>query len=202
MTLFGSKKKNDNHTRGVTDSAVDGFNNPPGHTILADRPSQLPASTFGQTQVSGPGSNHDGLTGPGQHGDERRRAQDDPYSTSGVGTIYPDERRDIPPAGDVKHGTAHARTRTSSHGSGGRLVGKIESTIGSIVGSDTLKAKGLRRENEANSVKIQRRELDEADRLEREAMRRRERTVAHGADPANAALGAGNPGLGSEHREL
>jgi len=94
----------------------------------------------------------------------------------------------IPPTGAVNH--------TSSGGTGQRITGKIESAIGSLVGSSALKAKGLQKEQEANAVKLQGHELAEAERLEREAMMRRERAVGHGAHPANSQLGAGHTGTG------
>lgn len=60
------------------------------------------------------------------------------------------------------------------------MTGKVESAIGSMVGSNALKAKGLQKEQESNAVKLQTSELAEAERLEREAMMRRERAVGHG----------------------
>lgn len=72
------------------------------------------------------------------------------------------------------------------------MTGKVESALGSMVGSSALKAKGLQKEQEANAVKLQGRELAEAERLEKEALMRRERAVGHGAHPANSQLGAGS----------
>jgi hypothetical protein len=72
------------------------------------------------------------------------------------------------------------------------MTGKVESAMGTMLGSSALKAKGLQKEQEVNSVKLQGSELAEAERLEREALMRRERAVAHGAHPANGALGAGH----------
>jgi hypothetical protein len=63
---------------------------------------------------------------------------------------------------------------------GGATTGKIEHAIGSLIGSASLKAKGLQKEQEAASMKVQSQEIAEAERLEREAMMRRERAVAHG----------------------
>ncbi|KAJ3509707.1 hypothetical protein NLJ89_g5073 [Agrocybe chaxingu] len=91
----------------------------------------------------------------------------------------------IPHTGEIHHG------KSTTAGAGQRLTGKVESAIGNLVGSSALKSKGLQKEHEANAVKLQGRELAEAERLEREAMMRRERAVAHGAHPANATLGAG-----------
>ncbi|KAF9467945.1 hypothetical protein BDZ94DRAFT_1318466 [Collybia nuda] len=83
-------------------------------------------------------------------------------------------------------------------GSGHALTGKVERTVGSMVGSNALKAKGLQKEQEANAIKVQGSELAEAERLEREALMRRERAVGHGAHPDNKHLGAGfNSGAGA-----
>lgn len=82
--------------------------------------------------------------------------------------------------------------------SGHSLTGKVERTVGAMIGSSSLKAKGMQKEQyvmiptpntasltqvfyrEANSIKLQGAELAEAERLEREALMRRERAVAHG----------------------
>jgi len=106
----------------------------------------------------------------------------------------------IPPSNTVHHGpggTGHganlgSNSTSSSGGTGQRLTGKVESAMGTMLGSSALKAKGLQKEQEANSVKLQGSELAEAERLEREALMRRERAVAHGAHPANSQLGAGH----------
>ncbi|KZV72742.1 hypothetical protein PENSPDRAFT_733366 [Peniophora sp. CONT] len=77
-----------------------------------------------------------------------------------------------------------------SHGGGSKAaVGKAESAIGGVIGSSALKNRGLEKEQEANAIKAQSAELAEAERLEREAMLRRERAVAHGAHPENRHLG-------------
>ncbi|RDB27857.1 hypothetical protein Hypma_002305 [Hypsizygus marmoreus] len=103
---------------------------------------------------------------------------------------YPGASSGIPPAGNV----------TSGHvggGSGGGLTGKIERTVGSLIGSESLKAKGLQKEQEANAIKMQGSELAEAERLEREARMRRERAVGHGAHPDNLQPSTGhNPQVG------
>ena len=64
-----------------------------------------------------------------------------------------------------------------------KVTGKVESAIGSLVGSNTLKAKGLEKEREANLANLRGAELAEADRLEREAMMRRQRV---GGAPFNS----------------
>ena len=60
------------------------------------------------------------------------------------------------------------------------MTGKAESALGSALGSNALKAKGMEKEREANALNLQSSELAEAERLEREAVMRRERAVGHG----------------------
>ena len=48
---------------------------------------------------------------------------------------------------------------------------------------------------EADALKAQAAELSEAERLEREAISRRERAVAHGAHPELRRLGGHNPSI-------
>ncbi|KAJ7196515.1 hypothetical protein GGX14DRAFT_672774 [Mycena pura] len=95
----------------------------------------------------------------------------------------------IPPTNAVNVGHGH-------HTGGGALTGKIEHAIGTIVGSQSLKAKGLQKEQEARALKVQSSELAEAERLEQIAATRRERAVAHGAHPDNRHVG----GLGHGDR--
>ncbi|KAF9477960.1 hypothetical protein BDN70DRAFT_922252 [Pholiota conissans] len=195
-------KKHDNNNRGTADiDKTFGVADAGGHHQT--QPTTLGAgdvNTLGQMHGSGPGANYNNdnnFTGTGQHGASQPLTRDDPYAATDIGSGHLGGASGIPPAGAIDHGTS--QTRSSSHGSGGRLAGKIESAIGTMLGSDALKAKGLQKENEANSIKLQGRELAEAERLEREALMRRERAVAHGADPANSTLGAGNPAVGSGH---
>ncbi|KAF8887549.1 hypothetical protein BD779DRAFT_1396983, partial [Infundibulicybe gibba] len=90
----------------------------------------------------------------------------------------------LPPTGTLNN------QNQSRGGAGHSLTGKVEQAVGSMVGSSALRAKGLQKEQEANSIKVQGQELAEAERLEREAMTRRERAVGHGAHPDNKHLGA------------
>lgn len=64
--------------------------------------------------------------------------------------------------------------------------------MGSLVGSQALKERGYQKEQEANMFKAQSAEIAEAERLEKEALQRRERAVAHGAHPDNRHLGGIN----------
>ncbi|KAJ6582969.1 hypothetical protein DFH09DRAFT_1360264 [Mycena vulgaris] len=93
----------------------------------------------------------------------------------------------IPPTGTVQH---------QPHSGGSAMTGKIEHAVGSMVGSKTLKAKGIAKEQEARGLKVQSQELAEAERLEQEAGMRRERAVAHGAHPDNRHVGGVVPGQG------
>lgn len=61
------------------------------------------------------------------------------------------------------------------------MAGKVEHAVGSLVGSQALKAKGIQKEQEASAFKAQSAEIAEAERLEKEAMLRRERAVQHGS---------------------
>ncbi|KAH9852201.1 hypothetical protein C2E23DRAFT_731258 [Lenzites betulinus] len=76
-----------------------------------------------------------------------------------------------------------------SGGAGGRLAGKAERAAGALVGSQALKEKGYQKQQEAGAFKMQSAEIAEAERLEKEALMRRERAVAHGAHPGNRHLG-------------
>ncbi|KAJ7223684.1 hypothetical protein B0H12DRAFT_1268656 [Mycena haematopus] len=103
---------------------------------------------------------------------------------TGVGTGAGVGGVGIPPTQNISH-------QNQSSG-GGAMTGKIEHAVGSIVGSKSLKAKGIQKEQafrEARGLKIQSQELAEAERLERESGMRRERAVAHGAHPDNRHVG-------------
>ncbi|KAF9500695.1 hypothetical protein BDN71DRAFT_1037628 [Pleurotus eryngii] len=108
----------------------------------------------------------------------------DPYS-SGTGTGAGYGSSNIPPANVLSHG----HNERHQDGAGKRISGKVEHAVGSAIGSSALKAKGLQKEQEANSMKLQSQELAEAERLEAEARTRRERAVAHGASPEHQYLG-------------
>ncbi|KAF8156003.1 hypothetical protein B0H34DRAFT_517281 [Crassisporium funariophilum] len=203
MPLFGSKHKHDDttgaghHTTGTTGPTTAGtFPNQThpqqgitghhgqGQTGLTGNQGFGGRNNFDATQQMHPGNL--GAGGPGHF------QNDDPYAPGGIGhTQAAGGPTGIPPTNVVNSGH-----NTAGHGSGTRMTGKVESAIGSMVGSNALKAKGLQKEQEANSVKLQGRELAEAERLEREALMRRERAVGHGAHPANSALGAGHIGQG------
>lgn len=70
---------------------------------------------------------------------------------------------------------------TAGNTQGHRTMGdKVENAVGSLVGSNALRAKGMEKEREAQAFNIQGQELKEAERLEQEALTHRERAVAHG----------------------
>ncbi|KAJ7800356.1 hypothetical protein B0H14DRAFT_1692402 [Mycena olivaceomarginata] len=96
----------------------------------------------------------------------------------------------IPPSTNIN-------SQHRSGGGGGAMTGKIEHVVGSLVGSKSLKAKGIQKEQEARGLKIQSQELAEAERLEHEAGIRRERAVAHGAHPDNRHVGGLGGGVGT-----
>ena len=94
------------------------------------------------------------------------------------------------------HGRPINPASTGHGGGGSRLIGKSETAVGSAVGSQSLKARGYAKEQEAGALKAQAGELKEADRLQHEADARRERAVAHGAHPDFGQSG-GNRGAGA-----
>jgi len=213
MPFLGSSKKHDNNTADadmMDNTTASGRHHaqPTNQTGLDDYPNDRmgDANAFSQMQSSGPGANNDNnsQTGVGQDGNQRTSGnpfsggQDDPYTTGGVGSGRQGDDgggggRSMQAPGGNDQGTG--QMRSSGQGAGGRPAGNLESVSGPMIGSDALKAKRLQKEQEINVIKLQGGELAEAERLENEALARRERAVAHGADPANSALGTGNTGL-------
>lgn len=94
------------------------------------------------------------------------------------------------------HGNA---VHPGNHGTGGqKLEGKLQVAVGTMIGSQSLKAKGHAKEQEAVALNAQAAELSEAERHEQAALARRERAVAHGAHPDLRHLGGQNPGAGAQ----
>ncbi|KAH7919405.1 hypothetical protein BV22DRAFT_862439 [Leucogyrophana mollusca] len=153
------------------------------------QPAQQGVSDFDRNQ------NYQGQGGPANQGSQNFQGHSqghnqDPlnYSSStGGATGAGGGNPNIPPPGHVNHqdggGGSHAFT------------GRVEHAVGSMIGSNALKAKGMQKQQEANSISLQGEELAAAENLEREALMRRERAVAHGAHPVNKHLG-GNPATG------
>jgi len=127
------------------------------------------------------GMHNDGMMGGPQYG----------AAGAGTGTGVGVGGPAIPPTG------ALSGAGQQPHSGGSAMTGKIEHAVGSLVGSKTLKAKGIQKEQEAQGLKVQSQELAEAERLEREAGMRRERAVAHGAHPDNRHVGGNVPGAGA-----
>ncbi|KAH9940311.1 hypothetical protein B0H21DRAFT_579270 [Amylocystis lapponica] len=175
MPLFG-KKHNTEEPRGADAAQGRPYND------------QLDNSTAGA-------NTHDYDAGAGAHhghGHHDRNAPLPPTGSAG----YTDQRY-----GTHNTGADHATNPNvppASHlndgqGAGGRrFEGKTEHALGSLVGSQALKNKGMQKEHEAGAFKAQSDEIAEAERLEQEALVRRERAVAHGAHPDNGYLGGGH----------
>ncbi|TFK67729.1 hypothetical protein BDN72DRAFT_898702 [Pluteus cervinus] len=75
--------------------------------------------------------------------------------------------------------------RTGNGGGGGMqgIQGRVEQGVGSMLGSEGLKQKGLQREQEAKALKSQGEDLAQAERLEGEAQRIRQKAgQAQGGD--------------------
>jgi len=139
----------------------------------------------------------DQATGQGTHSDFSAGQHYDHRPSGGVGTDA-----GVPsgqgyyagsgPSGDHQIPSSAALS-AGQQGSGQHAItGKVEHAVGSMIGSKSLKAKGIQKEQEAMAFKAQGSELAEAERHEREALMRRERAVAHGAHPDHRHLG-GNP---------
>jgi len=226
MPLFGSKhnKNNDNLATGTAETTTGGGRH--HHQNLNDGVANYPSAATGTgmgpgnnttypTDHQGQGMGSQGMgmptgqqgygganLGQGQYGQGQQGQSghgmtgqgfnNDNHGTGGLGAGSAPGAggAGIPSTNTVNHGG------NNTGGAGTRLTGKVESAIGSLVGSSALKAKGLQKEQETNAIKMQGDELAEAERLEREALMRRERAVGHGAHPANSQLGGGNLGGG------
>ena len=82
----------------------------------------------------------------------------------------------VPPATHINPNTNASQPPSS----GRRLEGKAERAVGTLVGSKALKERGFQKEQEAGAYKMQSAEIAQAERIEKEALMRRERAVAHG----------------------
>lgn len=107
------------------------------------------------------------------------------------------------PSSALPGSASHTHPANQSTGSK-ELVGKIEVAAGKVLHSAKLVQKGEIKLEQAQQIKVQGAELNEAERLENEAGLRRERAVNHGADAghlgrphhAGAGPGAGGNDLG------
>ncbi|KAI0754429.1 hypothetical protein C8Q80DRAFT_1139044 [Daedaleopsis nitida] len=173
MPLFGKHHKN-------TESTRHGHNDTTGTDYAASQP------VGGQAQGGAPMHGNEGFNSGPTHGA-------DPYANpahntaggpgSGLGATGPNPS--VPPASHINPNQDSQRSGSG----GGRLAGKTERAVGTLVGSQALKEKGFQKEHEAGAFKMQSAEIAEAERLEKEALMRRERAVAHGAHPDNRHLG-------------
>ncbi|KAG7094895.1 hypothetical protein E1B28_005702 [Marasmius oreades] len=156
---------------------------PNDHNMLPEH--HAPGTGFEQTGYGA--QPHSGMNTMGHRQEYPGAMSDanDPYTAAGVGR----HDNNIPPSGALHAGSAASGERHS----GSSMGGKVERIVGEVVGSKSLQAKGMQKEQEARALKVQSSELAEAERLEREASMRRERAVAHGAHPANQHMGANHP---------
>lgn len=88
---------------------------------------------------------------------------------------------------DASHGVglghaSNAANNQSHGGAGQKLAGKIEAAIGSAIGSQSLKAKGLEKQHDAEAAKAQGARRTDGDNIERNEHR-------VGAHPENTVLG-------------
>ncbi|KZP06904.1 hypothetical protein FIBSPDRAFT_876057 [Athelia psychrophila] len=157
-----------------------------------------PPGGTGTGRGQGEGNQSGWGNGPSNAMDRQRMGQHEHPNAPGGGTGgYSDQNamgggqqnQNIPPSIALGPGGQQAPVH-----SGHSTTGKIESAIGGMIGSKALKAKGLQKEQEAQAYKVQGAELGEAERLEKEALMRRERAVAHGAHPDHRHLGGVAPG--------
>ncbi|KAJ3933768.1 MAG: hypothetical protein NXY57DRAFT_997407 [Lentinula lateritia] len=188
MPLFGGhkhdKKQNTLHKDEQMATAT-GANGGPNNNSMAG--GRAYAADSNDASAGGRGHHHQGMHDR-QHGYPISNDYGNPgmNNQSGMGgpgydryNDYGGNQGNIPPSSNLN----------ASGGAGHSTAGKVEKALGAAVGSNALKAKGMQKEMEANALKTQSSELAEAERLEREALLRRERAVAHGAHPENRHLG-------------
>ncbi|KAI4525074.1 hypothetical protein K525DRAFT_266452 [Schizophyllum commune Loenen D] len=177
-----------NHHYG-TENAYEGMG---GHTAPHGR--EYAAEPYGNNfdhRTGGVGTH----AGPGvteTHGPGYQRGAAPPTTHGGIG--HHGGGVNAAPATGTGHayGTGVGAPRSTgagmgarSSGSGHETMGKMEHALGTLVSSNTLKARGAQKEQEGRTLK----ELGEADRMEEEANIRRERALARGPAP-----GAGRTG--------
>lgn len=169
-----------------------------------DHPSQTfsgqqPATTYpGGPVPGGEYGARDPFTGPGITQTSGHRVGDHTFTQPGI--AHTQEGRHV--------------GATGAQGGIAQTMGvRTDRTTGGMLGSEPLKAHAYQKErlvsfplparahisqrtfhSEAGAVRVQQRELAEAEHLEEEAVKKRQQAVAHGADPANARLGAGASG--------
>jgi len=97
---------------------------------------------------------------------------------------------------DASGHTAPAAAAGHTHGQSS-FVGKVETALGTVLGSQELKLKGEQKQQEAAALHAQASHLTEAEKLEQAAVASRQRAVAAGAHPDHGHLGGHNPGAGA-----
>ncbi|KAI0074471.1 hypothetical protein K474DRAFT_1532576 [Panus rudis PR-1116 ss-1] len=184
MPLFGHKNKHNNDAaeRDTMTGTGTGRHHGTGAGMTGTG-ANTTGAYYGYDDTAGTGFNNPPAGGHGMttqgYGNN---AAADPYSNT-IGNNDPS----VPPAAHINAGNQHH----PSGGAGTRMAGKMEHAVGTMVGSQALKTKGIQKEQEAQAFKMQSAEIAEAERLEREATLRRERAVQHGAHPQNKQLGGG-----------
>lgn len=99
--------------------------------------------------------------------------------------------------GGAVHGSGGLKTSSGKSPSTQAFIGKVEHAVGTIISSETLKAKGIAKEQEAIAVKNQAAELSEAERLEAHAGLARDRANQHAATGAIHSHQHGAVGMGA-----
>ncbi|KAF9077371.1 hypothetical protein BDP27DRAFT_1312290 [Rhodocollybia butyracea] len=196
MPLFGHKSDKKHNTLRKDERASTTGTGAPGMTSGAPMPgSGVAAADSNYPPTGGRMNEQDFANQPMSnevrslwHGHGRGIGNMDGYNNDGYGQGMPNNQGNIPSSWSNANAPGGQHGHTSA-------TGKVETAIGSVVGSNALKAKGMQKEMEANALKTQSTELAEAERLEKEAMLRRERAVANGAHPHNRHLG-GTGGTG------
>lgn len=103
----------------------------------------------------------------------------------GMGTTGP-----APGVGGVGGGMAsHNMPPDFREGKRMERSGQLEHAFGTILSSQTMKAKGAAKEAEGRQMKLQAQEIGRAQGFEQEAQLSRERALAHGAHPDHAMSG-------------
>lgn len=179
MPLFGHNNPNAPTATGAAHSSrlanerVGPLGTGTGPTMDPAQPA--PGGGYGTNAATGHGAYQQGMTNlPPERYNNQTGVAGDPYANT-VGN------NDVAP---VDHLSSGQRTGKASS-----TTGKMERIAGTVFCNQTLKAKGIQKEQAAHAQAAQRAEITEAERLEQEASIRRQRAVEHGAHPANKALG-------------
>ncbi|OCB86301.1 hypothetical protein A7U60_g6613 [Sanghuangporus baumii] len=200
MPLFGHKNRD----------KTAGHDNAPGHDttsgpgMTGSGGNRLHKNQGGQHDPRYPSPNAPGAGGYSDNNSGNNpRMNNEQYAQQGYGaggtnadTHGGAARHGMAPHSDTMGDPAHPRA-SGGGGGGSRFAGKVESAVGSMLGSENLKRKGLEKEQESQALKLQAAELSEAERLEQDALATRQRAVAHGAHPDHKYLGSHNPGAGA-----